>query len=264
VSGQSPEVDATAIQSLRISVEDEQLADLDRRLLATRWPDGRDLRSHRVPVFRLRGIVHHWLHHYDWRARERVLNSFGWFSAVIDDAAIDFLHVRSSRPDAVPVLLVHGWPGSVLKFRSVVRGLTEPAGADAELQPAFHVVIPCLPGAPEVTSWDTPRIARAWAELVTTLGYDRWFAHGGGWGARLTVQLGLLQPEGLEAVHLATYGGSNRGAAIPPATDSHAFDIALTDSPAALAAWVSTPTHRGAIVTRVPRRPSTWTRSSTT
>ena len=230
------------IQSLRISVPDEKLADLHRGLRTTRWPDV-DGRSDSVAVFRLRGIVHHWLHHYDWRARERILNTFGCFSTTIDDAAIDFLHVQSPRADALPILLVHGWPGSVLDFRSIIPALTEPADSDAADRQPFHVVIPCLPGsglsgAPPVTAWDLPRLASAWAGLMGRLGYDRWLAHGGGWGARLAAQLGLLRPQGLEAVHLAPAEDSDSSWAAPPAKSSHAWDFALTDSPVGLAAWL--------------------------
>jgi epoxide hydrolase len=213
------------IQSLRIAVPDEELADLHRRLRSMRWPEV-DGRSDSVPVFRLRGIVHHWLHHYDWRAREDLLNTFAWFSTVVDDMVIDFLHVRSSRADALPILLVHGWPGSVLEFRSVIRALSEPADSDGEDRQPFHVVIPCLTGS------DLPRMATAWAELMGRLGYDRWLAHGGGQGARLAAQLGLLRPEGLEAVHLATCDGSDSDSAPPAGL------VALTDSPVGLAAWM--------------------------
>ncbi|MGH9287225.1 MAG: epoxide hydrolase family protein [Acidimicrobiales bacterium] len=210
VTRKSSATESAVIQPQRISVSDEQLADLHQRLLATRWPDTQCL-----PVFRQRGIVHHWLHHYDWRARESLLNSFGWFNTVIDDTAVDFLHAPSSRPDALPILLVHGWPGSVLEFRSVIPALSE----------RFHVVIPSLSG------WDLPRMASAWAEVMGRLGYDRWLAHGGGWGARLAAHLGLLRPEGLEAVHLAT---SDDPMSEAPAA---AWAVALTDSPAGLAAW---------------------------
>jgi epoxide hydrolase len=214
------------IQSLHISVPDEQLADLHQHLRATHWPHAQ---GREAPVFRLRGIIHHWLDHYDWRAREDLLNAFGCFSTTIDDAVIDFLHVPSPRADALPILLVHGWPGSVLEFRSVIHALTE----SADQQP-FHVVVPCLPGtglsgSPAVTAWDLPRLAGAWAGLMDRLGYDHWLAHGGGWGAKLAAQLGLLRPEGLEAVHLATCEDSD---AAPPAKSAHA------DSPVGFAAWM--------------------------
>ena len=224
---------------LRIAVGDEQLEDLDRRLLATRWPDVRGLRSSGVPAFRLRGLVHHWVHHYDWRSREVLLNSLGWYCTDIDGASLEFLHVRSSRQDAIPILLVHGWPGSVLEFRRVLSALAEPGGRGEH--PAFHIVVPCLPGASVsgamgTGGWDLHRIAAAWAELMMRLGYSRWVAHGGGSGTRLAAQLGLVQPLGLVAVHLATYDVPS--AAISPAMSAEPCDVALTDSPAGLAGWV--------------------------
>jgi epoxide hydrolase len=230
------------IQALRISVPDERLADLHRVLRTTRWPDV-DGRPDGVAVFRLRTVVHHWLHHYDWRTREGILNTSGCFTTTIDDAAIDFLHVQSPRADALPLLLVHGWPGTVLDFRRLIHALTEPADSDAEDRQPFHVVIPCLPGsglsgAPPDYAWDLPRLASAWSGLMGRLGYDRWLAHGGGLGARLAAQLGLLRPEGLDAVHLATAEDSDSGWAAPPAKSSHAWDVALMDSPVGIAAWM--------------------------
>ncbi len=197
------------------------MADLHRRLRATRWPEVQGRRSHDVPVFRLRGIVHHWLHHYDWRARESLLNSFGCFSTIVDDAVIDFLHVPSPRADAFPILLVHSWPGSVLEFRSVIRALTEPAAfGRPRIGSPFTSSSPACPGsglsgAPAVT--DLPRLANAWARLMGRLGYDRWLAHGGGWARGSPRSWRCCGRTGLEAVHLATYEDSDSGWAAPPA-----------------------------------------------
>lgn len=197
------------MEPFRIAVPQAELDDLHARLDRARWPG--ELPgvgwSYGIPVAYLKELAEHWRHRYDWREHERLLNEFPQFTTEIDGQRIHFLHVRSPRADAQPLILTHGWPGSVAEFLKVV----EPLSRD------FHVVVPSLPGygfsGPTTeTGWDVGRIARAWAELMRRLGYERYAAHGGDWGSGISRELGRLDAEHVTAVHLTMIMGVPRPA----------------------------------------------------
>ncbi|MER6280272.1 MULTISPECIES: epoxide hydrolase family protein [unclassified Streptomyces] len=192
----------------RIDIPQAQLDDLHRRLDATRWPDelpgvGWD---RGVPLSYLKELADYWRTSFDWRAAEAQLNAHPQFTEEIDGARVHFLHVRSPEPDATPLLLTHGWPGSVAEFLDVIGPLTDPRAHGGDPADAFHLVIPSIPGygfsSLTETGWDTPRIARAWAELMARLGYDRYVAQGGDAGAVISLELGRIDPEHVAGVHV--------------------------------------------------------------
>ncbi len=209
--------DTEDVHPFRIDIPQAALDDLAARLDATRWPaplPGDDWDTG-VPTTWLRGIVEHWRHGYDWRAAERELNAVPQFTTEIDGQRIHFLHARSAHPDALPLVLTHGWPGSVVEFLDLVGPLTDPLAHGGDPSDAFHVVIPSLPGfgfsGPVTdTGWTTERIARAWAELMRRLGYERFGAQGGDVGAAVSVELGRVAPDRVVAVHV------NGGPGLPP------------------------------------------------
>jgi pimeloyl-ACP methyl ester carboxylesterase len=191
-----------------LAVPESALDDLRRRLRAARLPDRETGTgwSQGVPLDRLRGLLEYWCRDYDWRRLERQLNGLGQFRTLIDGLGIHFLHVRSRHADAVPILLSHGWPGSVVEFLKSIGPLTDPTAHGGRAGDAFHVVIPSLPGfgfsdRPTEAGWHPSRIARAWDALMTRLGYDRYLAQGGDWGGIVTTRLGKLRPAGLAGVH---------------------------------------------------------------
>jgi pimeloyl-ACP methyl ester carboxylesterase len=160
-----------------------------------------------VPLERVRALVEHWRTRYDWRRVEARLNGFGQFRTQIDGLGIHFLHVRSRHASAVPVVLTHGWPGSVVEFLDMIGPLTDPTAFGGSAADAFHVVVPSLPGfgfsdKPGTTGWNIQRIAKAWAELMSRLGYRRWLAQGGDLGGSVTHELAKLGPAGLAGIHL--------------------------------------------------------------
>ncbi|MFF4550000.1 epoxide hydrolase family protein [Streptomyces sp. NPDC001406] len=192
----------------RIDIPQAQLDDLHRRLDATRWPDelpgvGWD---RGVPLGYLKELAEYWRTSFDWRAAEAQLNAHPQFTEEIDGARVHFLHVRSTEPDATPLLLTHGWPGSVAEFLDVIGPLTDPRAHGGDPADAFHLVIPSIPGygfsSLTETGWDTARIARAWAELMARLGYDRYVAQGGDAGAVISLELGRIDPEHVAGVHV--------------------------------------------------------------
>ncbi|MFH8762359.1 epoxide hydrolase family protein [Streptomyces althioticus] len=196
---------STDVHPYRIAIGDEALADLRRRLADTRWPDREtvDDWSQGVPLAYLRELAAYWRDGYDWRGAEARLNAVPQFRTEIDGLGLHFLHARSPHPDALPLLLTHGWPGGVVEFLDLVEPLTSPDDP-AE---AFHVVCPSLPGygfsdSPAGPGWGVERIADAWAELMDRLGYGRWAAHGGDWGAFVTAQLGHTAADRLAGIHL--------------------------------------------------------------
>ncbi|MFB7301317.1 epoxide hydrolase family protein [Streptomyces rubiginosohelvolus] len=192
----------------RIAIPQAQLDDLRRRLDATRWPDelpgvGWD---RGVPLGYLKELTEYWRTSFDWRAAEAQLNAHPQFVEEIDGAQVHFLHVTSPEPEATPLLLTHGWPGSVAEFLDVIGPLTDPRAHGGDPADAFHLVIPSIPGygfsTLSETGWDTPRIARAWAELMARLGYDRYVAQGGDAGAVISLELGRIDPEHVIGVHV--------------------------------------------------------------
>ena len=197
------------MQPFRIDIPQADIDDLRRRLADTRWPDELpDVGWDRgVPVGYLQELAEYWRDSYDWRAAEAGLNAHPQFVTEIDGAPIHFIHVTSPEPNAVPLLITHGWPGSVAEFVDVIGPLTDPRAHGGDPADAFHVVIPSLPGygfsspLPE-TGWDVPRIANAWAELMTRLGYDRFGAQGGDAGSPISLALAAIHPHRVLGVHV--------------------------------------------------------------
>jgi pimeloyl-ACP methyl ester carboxylesterase len=199
----------TEIRAYRIEVPQADLDDLDARLARARFPDelpgaGWDLG---VPVAYLAELVDYWRHAYDWRRHEATFNEFPQFMTDIDGARVHFLHVRSPEPDAVPLILTHGWPGSIVEFLALIGPLSDPRAHGGDPDDAFHVVIPSIPGfgfsgpTPE-KGWNPNRVARAWAELMRRLGYDRYAAQGGDLGALITPELGRVAPGSAIGIHV--------------------------------------------------------------
>ncbi|MEV6966166.1 epoxide hydrolase family protein [Hamadaea sp. NPDC051192] len=197
------------IVPFRIDVPQAELDDLATRLAATRWPD--DVpgsgTTYGMPTAVVRRLAERWRDGYDWRAAEARLNEIPQFTTTIDGQNIHFLHVRSAEPDATPLVLLHGWPGSIVEFLKVIGPLTDPRSHGGDPALAFHVIAPSLPGygfsgPPTEQGWDSARMARSVATLMTRLGYERWGAAGGDSGALVGRELGILAPAGLIGVHL--------------------------------------------------------------
>ncbi|SER00465.1 Pimeloyl-ACP methyl ester carboxylesterase [Lentzea xinjiangensis] len=262
-----------AVEPFVLAVPDAELLDLRNRLTSTRWPDRETVQdgSQGPRLDRIRALCEHWATGYDWRRAERDINGLGSSRTAIDGIDIHFLHVRSAEPTAVPLLLCHGWPGSILEFRHLVGPLTDPVAHGGDAGDAFHVVIPSMPGfgfsgKPTTTGWTTSRVADAWITLMRRLGHDRWFAHGGDWGAAVVEQLTRRAPERCLGAHftlplvfpteqemseataeerqmiiraqhyrdeLSAYAGEQ-------ATRPQTIGYSLADSPAGLAAWIYT------------------------
>jgi pimeloyl-ACP methyl ester carboxylesterase len=185
------------IAPFHISVTDDDLADLTRRLSGTRWPEAECVEdwSQGMPLEYTRELAQYWAQDYDWRAREAALNGFSQFTTAVDGVDIHFIHQRSPHEDALPLLITHGWPGSVVEFAKVIGPLTDPTAHGGRPEDAFHVVCPSLPGygfsgKPASTGWGVQRIAQAWDTLMGRLGYARYGAQGGDWGAAVTTQIG--------------------------------------------------------------------------
>ena len=196
------------IEPFTLDVPQHQLDDLADRLARTRWPARETVAdmSQGPPLAKLQALVAYWRDDYDWRRCESLLNGLGQFRTAIDGLGIHFLHVRSAEPDALPLLMTHGWPGSVLEFRHVIDRLTDPAGHGGDPRDAFDLVIPSMPGfgfsdQPAETGWGISRIADAWIELMDRLGYERWGAQGGDWGSAVTEAIGRRAPVGCVGLH---------------------------------------------------------------
>lgn len=259
-----------AVEAFRIEIAESELADLRRRLAATRLPDPIEGTGWEAgtPVDVLREWVDHWRDVYDWRAEEAALNLLDHYRTRIDGQSIHFVHARSPHADALPLLIVHGWPGSVVEFLGVIPRLTRPEAHGGRAADAFHVVAPSLPGygfsePPRTRGWDVPRIARAFAALMERLGYARYGAQGGDWGAQVVTRLGALDAEHLVGIHLnmpigaqpedgAPLGEADRAElaamarfqaeesayALLQGTKPQTLGAALEDSPAGLLAWI--------------------------
>ena len=266
-----------AIRPFTISVSDEELADLRRRVEATRWPDRETDPSQGVRLETIQALARYWATDYDWRTFEKRFAALPHFVNEIDGVDIHFIHVRSTHVDALPLIVTHGWPGSTIEQLKIIDPLTDPTSHGASAADAFDLVIPSLPGhgfsgKPTETGWDPVRIARAWVVLMERLGYVRYVAQGGDWGNAVTEQLALLKPDGLLGIHTnmpATLSpeisqGVRSGAAAPAglsAEEKKAYDIlvhffatgtayaqemglrpqtlyAIEDSPVGLAAWM--------------------------
>jgi pimeloyl-ACP methyl ester carboxylesterase len=205
------------IRPFRISIPDEALADLRQRVLATRWPDQETVsdRSQGVQLAKLRELVRYWATDYDWRKVEAKLNALPQFITTIDGLDIHFIHVRSRHPNALPVIITHGWPGSIIEQLKVIGPLTDPTAYGGRAQDAFDVVIPSMPGygfsgKPTATGWNPDRIARAWTELMKRVGYTRYVAQGGDWGSPISSAMARQAPPGLLGIHI------NLPATVPP------------------------------------------------
>ncbi len=194
------------IRPFTFKVSDEQLNDLRNRIKATKWPDREVDPSQGVQLETIQALADYWARDYDWRKFEERFAALPHFITEIDGVDIHFIHVRSERDDALPLIVTHGWPGSTVEQLKIIEPLTKPTEHGADAVDAFHLVIPSLPGHgfsgnPTETGWDPIRIAKAWAVLMERLGYDRYVAQGGDWGNAVTEQLALLKPPGLLGIH---------------------------------------------------------------
>ena len=199
----------TDIRPFTVSIDDDTIADLHRRLSATRWPEAEtpDDWSQGVPLAYAKTVADYWNSGYDMQRLAARLNAYPNFLTEVDGLDIHFMHIRSSRDDAQPLLLTHGWPGSIVEFLKVIGPLTEPGNHGAADAPAYHLVIPSLPGfgfsgKPTATGWGVEKIAQAWAQLMARLGYDAYFAQGGDWGAIVTTNIGRVDPEHCKGIHI--------------------------------------------------------------
>ena len=262
---------STDIRPYNIEFPDEQLADLRRRIAAARWPS-RELvedRSQGIQLSTIQALTEYWTTDYDWRKVEAKLNALPQFKTVVDGVDIHFIHVKSEHENALPLIMTHGWPGSVVELLETVGPLTDPTAHGGSAEDAFDLVLPSLPGygfssQPTELGWETSRTAHAWAELMRRLGYTRYVAQGGDVGAVITDNLGRQAPAGLLGIHMNLLVTALGGAPMPTNTDEEraaaaalaAFNLtgngyvkeqstrpqtigyALLDSPVALAAWM--------------------------
>jgi pimeloyl-ACP methyl ester carboxylesterase len=212
--------DSTAIRPFHLEVPEEQLAELRRRIVATQWPEKETVPddSQGVPLETMQKLARYWATEYDWRRCEAELNALPQFITEIDGLDIHFIHVRSRHEDALPLVVNHGWPGSVVEQLKIVDRLTNPTAHGASAEDAFHLVIPSMPGygfsgKPTDTGWGPERMGRAWDVLMKRLGYTEYVAQGGDWGAFVVDQMGLQAPDGLLGIH------TNMPAAVPADID---------------------------------------------
>ncbi|MFI7551465.1 epoxide hydrolase family protein [Micromonospora sediminimaris] len=260
------------IRPFRLDTSEEALTDLRRRITATRWPT-RELvadRSQGVQLATVQELARYWTTEYDWRACEARLNALPQYTTEIDGVEIHFIHVRSRHEDALPLIMTHGWPGSVVELLGVVGPLTDPTAHGGRAEDAFHLVLPSLPGygfsgEPTETGWDSARMARAWAQLMNRLGYSRYVAQGGDVGSSVTDAMGRQAPDGLVGIHvnllaaaiglkdqlpaksaseraahdaLATFTMDGFGYFLEQTTRPQTIGYSLLDSPVGLAAWM--------------------------
>jgi pimeloyl-ACP methyl ester carboxylesterase len=255
----------------RIDIPESALEDLKRRLAATRWPDRETPGdwSQGIPLAYMEQVVRYWASNYDWRRCEARVNRIEQYKTSLDGLGIHFLHIRSPRKDALPLVMTHGWPGSIVEFLKVIGPLADPASHGGSPADAFHVVCPTLPGygfsdKPTEPGWTTQRIARAWSALMQRLGYGRYVAQGGDWGAMVTTDIALADPEHCAGIHLNMpivwpdpetmadltpqeqaaladlqhYQDWDSGYSKQQSTRPQTLGYGLADSPAGLAAWI--------------------------
>jgi pimeloyl-ACP methyl ester carboxylesterase len=260
-----------AVVPFVIDVPQADLDDLNERLRRTRWPEAETTGdwTQGVPLDYTRQLCEYWRDRYDWRASEARLNGFPQFRTEIDGVPIHFLHVRSPHPGALPLVMTHGWPGSVVEFGKVIGPLTDPTAHGGDAADAFHVVCPSLPGygfsgKPARPGWGVPHIADAWDSLMTRLGYSRYGAQGGDWGSQVTTAIGVRHPDHLAGLHLNMVGFFpdpdtmndlteaeqaalaslkhyerwDSGYSKQQSTRPQTIGYGLTDSPAGLCAWI--------------------------
>ena len=260
-----------AMEPFEIHVPDSVLSDLSERLARTRWPEAETVSdwSQGIPLAYVQELCEYWREGYDWRAVEARINAMPQFVTAIDGVGIHFLHVRSPQEDARPLVLTHGWPGSIVEFLKVIGPLSDPTAHGGDAADAFHLVIPTIPGygfsgKPTSTGWGVQRVAHAWAELMARLGYASYFAQGGDWGAGITVAIGLQDVEHCAGIHtnMPTVGPDrdtmddlteqeqdaikaqqfyqdwDSGYSKQQSTRPQTLGYGLTDSPAGQAAWI--------------------------
>ena len=220
--------DGTDIRPFRFKAADADLADLRRRVNATKWPEREWVpdSSDGVPLRTMQNLARYWGTEYDWKKCEAKLSALPQFTTEIDGLDVHFIHVKSKHPNALPVIITHGWPGSVIEQLKIIEPLTNPTAFGGTAADAFHLVIPSLPGygfsgKPTAADWHPVSIARAWAELMQRLGYTRYVAQGGDWGNAVSEVMALQQPPGLRGIH------TNMAGAVPPELDQ----AALTGAP---------------------------------
>jgi pimeloyl-ACP methyl ester carboxylesterase len=260
----------TDIRPFRADMPEQALAELHRRIAATRWPTKELVadRSQGVQLATIQDLARYWADEYDWRACEARLNALPQFTTEIDGVDIHFIHVKAPHDNAMPLIITHGWPGSVIELLGVIGLLTDPPAHGGRAEDAFDLVLPSLPGygfsgEPAEVGWDPGRVARAWAELMRRLGYTRYVAQGGDVGASVTDAMGRQAPEGLAGIHtnllvtalagpqpteseqeraaadaLAAFRASGFGYFLEQATRPQTIGYALLDSPVAMAAWM--------------------------
>ncbi len=254
-----------------IHAEAKDLQELSRRLLATRWPERETVEdwSQGMPLSYLQTLCDYWAREYDWRAREAQLNRFAQFLMPVMGLDIHFIHARSPEADAAPLIITHGWPGSIAEFQQVIDPLIDPVRHGGKREDAFHVVCPSLPGygfsaKPNEAGWGIERIAAAWSELMQALGYARYFAQGGDWGSMVTTRIGIQDPEHCAGIHLnmpivipdadtmdelseaeqaaladiQSYSDRDSGYSKQQSTRPQTLGYGLVDSPAGQAAWI--------------------------
>lgn len=258
------------VTPFRIAVEDDILHDLKSRLRNTRWPEAELVEdwSQGVPLRWIRDICRYWAEDYDWRSREARLNRFAQFKAGIDGLGVHFIHVRSPHANAMPLIITHGWPGSVVEFTQVIEPLTNPTAHGGDADDAFHLVCPSLPGfafsdKPRTAGWGVERIASCWGALMAGLGYQRYAAQGGDWGSAVTTALGAQDPAHCLGIHITLAMGArpvpgeqptveearalaglkhyrdwDSGYSKQQSTRPQTLGYGLTDSPAGQAAWI--------------------------
>ena len=210
------------VTPFRIGIPQADLGDLRERLVRARWPEAETVGdwSQGVPLAYLRELCAYWADGYDWRATEARLNALPQFRTEIDGLGIHFVHVRSPHPDALPLVLTHGWPGSIVEFLKVIGPLTDPTAHGGDAADAFHVVCPSLPGygfsdKPTRPGWGVERIADAWAALMARLGYGRYGAQGSDWGTSISASIGQQDPDHVAGIHLIATAGATRPGHLP-------------------------------------------------